>query len=360
MSVIFYAAFGKGISPEKIGGAEQGCIKTQCVLEKNRYKVIRLDKPVLNGNKLKYFIKVFFTWLKLIFLLLKNRKSVLHIAGFYRKVLYIEFLMIKTAKILGHKVIYEIRNGGMIEDYNKRNNFYHCCLAKTFASSNMILCQGKEYIPFVEKISGKASFWYPNYLMDTFLDERNRHKHLSDNIGLVFFGRIVPAKNIGVMISILHLLREKGICCHLDLIGGYSEEYYYELKGQMENNGLDDSSVKFWGRMTMEKFYPILQKDHFFVFPSTEEREGHSNSLTEAIGCGLVSVVSSAGFNRSIVGCDELVVDGTDPAKYAEIIYGIIKSNRFEKLSAAACERIEKNFTESIVSKKLLEVYNSL
>ena len=56
------------------------------------------------------------------------------------------------------------------------------------------------------------------------------------------------------------------------------------------------------GQQPFERICDELQKAHFFVFPSQEKMEGHSNSLTEAMTFGVVPIVSAAGFNASIVG----------------------------------------------------------
>lgn len=45
--------------------------------------------------------------------------------------------------------------------------------------------------------------------------------------------------------------------------------------------------------------------------------EGHSNSLTEAMTFGVVPVVSTAGFNASIVSNEELVVSDINPERYS-------------------------------------------
>ena len=69
---------------------------------------------------------------------------------------------------------------------------------------------------------------------------------------------------------------------------------------------------------------------------------------------GVVPVVSTAGFNASIVGNKELVVDSIDPMKYARVIESVIEKNVWSEYSLAVYRRIKENYTEDIVKKNIL------
>ena len=81
---------------------------------------------------------------------------------------------------------------------------------------------------------------------------------------------------------------------------------------------------------------------------------------TEAMGCGVVPVVSTAGFNRSICGDDSLVVESLDPMAYANIILNIVDNGKWEEHSRRAYDRVIDNYTAGIVSKKLIGYLKSL
>ena len=82
--------------------------------------------------------------------------------------------------------------------------------------------------------------------------------------------------------------------------------------------------------------------------------EGHSNSLTEAMTFGVVPVVSTAGFNASIVENKELVVDDINPRNYAKVIESVIEKNVWSEYSLNVYRRIKENYTEDIVKKNIL------
>ena len=88
--------------------------------------------------------------------------------------------------------------------------------------------------------------------------------------------------------------------------------------------------------------------------------EGHSNSLTEAMTFGVVPVVSTAGFNASIVGNEELVVSDINPKKYAEVIESVMKRNLWAEYSLKVYQRIKENYTEDIVRRAIIGAISSL
>ena len=69
---------------------------------------------------------------------------------------------------------------------------------------------------------------------------------------------------------------------------------------------------------------------------------------------GVVPVVSTAGFNASIVSNEELVVSDINPERYADVIESIIKRNVWAKYSLNVYKRIKENYTEDIVKKNIL------
>ena len=118
--------------------------------------------------------------------------------------------------------------------------------------------------------------------------------------------------------------------------------------------------MQILGQQPFERICEELQKAHFFVFPSQEKMEGHSNSLTEAMTFGVVPVVSTAGFNASIVSNEDLVVSDINPKRYADVIEAIIKRNVWAEYSLNVYKRIKENYTEDIVKKAIVEAVSGL
>jgi len=353
--IIFYAPLGESLPSDKIGGMELGCRKTIDVLQRAGFRVVSLKKPVRKASVISYAICIFVTWLKLLKLLATHRNAVLHVAGCYRELVYVEWLFVSTAKLLRHKTVYEIRNGGMIEEYERRGQLYKSCMLSLIRRSDSVLCQGVDYVHFIDEKLGKSSLYYPNYIQDTFM--KGYPKRNVVRCRLVYFGRIAPEKNVDVMLDICRILHGRGMALTLDLIGGYSETYRRMLDDKIRKSALADGCVRFWGRKDIETFLPYLRTCHFFLFPSQEPREGHSNSLTEAMGCGIVPVVSDAGFNRHVVDDDRLVIKKTEAVRYADVISDIWTCGEWESYSQRMYSRVAEHFTASCVSETLLAAY---
>lgn len=353
--IIFYAPTGKLVSLECIGGAEVGGMKTMQILREEGFRIILLEKPVRKNSVLSYMIRIFLTWMRLLKLLLVHRKATLHIVGCYRELMYVEWTFTMTAKVLGHKTVYDIRNGDMIKEYKKRGNLYKHGMLSLLKHCDSVLCQGINYVRFIENKLGKSALYYPNYIQDRFMDKGYPKRDMRQ-CRMVYFGRVVPAKNVDMMLETCRILHERGMSPTLDLIGGCSEAYKQELEGKISKAGIN-SHVRFWGRKEFDEFFPYLRTCHFFLFPSSEPREGHSNSLTEAMGCGIVPIASDAGFNQQVIDDDRLVIPVTEATSYADTISEIWASGEWETYSRKVYSRVSSHFTENRARKILAKAY---
>lgn len=355
--IIFYAPFGKGIPIESIGGGEAGCLKTKAIYEKDGIVVHRLDKPAISAGKLQYFLGLMVIPFKLVVLMLKYPHAPVHITGFYWKIAGYEWMLLKLCMLFGHKTIYELRNGTMVQSYKEGNARYRKTLKKLLLKPDVVLCQGQEYVDFIKEMWGVERSYYPNYIMDEYVGSNNTDR--PHPIKLIFFGRLVAPKRIDIIIDTLVLLRHAGYDATLDLIGGYNDDYKDELDKQIANAGVAPY-VTFHGRQRFDFIAQKLKSSHYFVFPSENRQEGHSNSLTEAMGCGVVPIVSPAGFNTSICGDAELVIEQMEAVRYAEKIIQIERAGKWEHYSNQVFQRVKTMYTSQVVGEKLLSYINPL
>lgn len=350
--IIFYAPLGKNTPPDKIGGAESGCLKTKAIYESAGFEVIVIDKPAMSKGKIRFLIEMSLVPLKLVSLIIKHGKSTpIHIVGFYTKIAFFEKILMDITHFFGNKVIYELRNGSMVYTYDEGSNRYRRTLKSLLLKPEIVLCQGQEYVDFIKEKWGIERQYYPNYIMDEFIQPNNIDR--GNQIKIIYFGRVTQSKNVDVIIKTLGLLLQYGLDARLDIIGGYSDEYKQKLDAIVRDLKVD-KHVFFYGRKNFDFIANKLRTSHYFVFPSTEKQEGHSNSLTEAMGCGVVPIVSKAGFNESICGCSDLVVDEIIAGKFADRIIDIEKNGKWRDYSIFVYDRILKNFTQSVVGKKLI------
>lgn len=349
--IIFYAPVGKNMPAHLIGGAEAGCQKTMATYSEAGINTIHINRPASRAGIVKYIIGMLSAPIKLSWQCITHPKAVVHIVGFYHRTVGQEKLMLAIGKILGHKVIYEPRNGSMVVSFNEGSEAYKKTLSYLLKKADVVLCQGIEYLKFIKDKFGIDRSYYPNYIMDEFVKSNDTNR--GEIIRLVYFGRVVPSKNIDVVIRSAALLKDSGLNVTLDIIGGYSNDYKEILDNIINDESLKDV-VTFYGRKPFSFIAEILRKSHYYIFPSSEINEGHSNSLTEAMGCGVVPVVSTAGFNESICGNPDLVVRNLKPESFADVIKEIERKGRWNEYSDFCHNRVLNNYTQSIVKKKLV------
>jgi len=359
MEVIFYAPLGRGIKESKIGGAEMGCRRTLRVYQDAGFDVYCVEKAVNNGPRVRYALSFARTYAELVAKMLAHPRAVVHIVGFYDKIIDMELLLVRTAKALHRKVAYEIRNGGMINVFHTRDDAYRRKQLEIFRLADGILCQGECFVDFIKEKLGKDTFYYPNFVDDELILPVEPQS-TDGEIRLVYFGRVVPSKNIDVVIRAASELMRVYPAVRLDIIGGVDADYQARLDQVVRESRLAPGAVRFHGRKSLEYIMGILRESHFFVFPSSEACEGHSNSLTEAMACGVVPVVSRVGFNASIVGDAGLIVDTLLPEDYAARMADILRSGRYPALAKAQQRRILDRFTRSLIAPRLTDYISRL
>lgn len=351
-TIIFYAPVGTGVPVHMLGGGEKGCRRTQEILTGAGYNLITVDKPVMGKGAKQYILMAIKAYLKIIKSLLANKNALLYVVGFYEKNVYLEWLILSTGEFLHHKTIYEARNGRLIKAYADYGKQYKRFMDSILKKADVIFAQGLEYIDFIKKFFGKQAVYTPNYVMNRSLLPYEGDRPL-ETIKLLYFGRVSESKNIDVIFKVAGELEYRGYKTETTIIGGYQKDYKKKLDELAEKLKL--YSVRFMGQQQFEVIRNELQRAHFFIFPSQEKMEGHSNSLTEAMTFGVVPVVSTAGFNASIVSKSELVVSDIDYKKYADVVERIVKDGTWREYSQYVYDRVKENYTEDRVRANILE-----
>lgn len=358
--VIFYAPFGEGLPDYKLGGAEKGAQRIYNILENEKLEIIKIKKPYLDYGIVNFIslqLKAIFLITKL---LITNRNILLYEVAFYGKNIYTEWLLGKIAKVTKNKFLYEPKNGSMISLYKSRTKIYRFFMKSTLKSADAIFAQGVEYIEFIDYLIKKEAIFVPNYVEDDKIINFSKSNKIFEPIRLIYVGRISESKNVDISIEILNDLISKGIDAHLDIIGGYHRDYKKILDNLIQEKKLDNR-VFFHGRRDFKYIRKYLIDSHFFLFPSTEEDEGQSNSLTEAMTFGVVPVASSNGFSRGVINNQELIIsDAKSYADYSLVIDKIIKTKRWKTLSDDVIRRIEENYSESIVKSSVKKAVDEL
>jgi glycosyltransferase involved in cell wall biosynthesis len=295
--------------------------------------------------------------LKLMALGLNNPAASIHVSGFYGHLIYIEWLFVFTAKLINRNVVYELRAGGVDTLFRDRGLIYRAFFKSTVTSAKSVLCQGKNYLNFLEENFKVKAYYYPNFVSSKLIFfTTNENRDQAKNLILIYFGRIHPKKNIELTIDVLSILIREGINAQLFCIGEGESEYLNFLMAAVKNKQVSDQCY-FLAPLTKFDLFKYVKNAHFFIFPTRELREGHSNSLTEAMSFGVVPIASNCGFNETIINDPRLIISEQNPEKYAFIIKSIWLTGRWTDFSAEMRKRVLENYTEKAIKNVIINVH---
>jgi glycosyltransferase involved in cell wall biosynthesis len=168
---------------------------------------------------------------------------------------------------------------------------------------------------------------------------------------VVYAGRLVPEKRVDHLLKIWDEVRLKFPETHLLILGEGSEES--RLRG-MNVNG-----VQFTGQVDDAGRY--LQAADLFVLPSSTE--GLSNSMLEAMSCGLAVLATTVGGAPDVIAHNVsgylIPPDDVDALQRELETLLADRSLRF-RLGAAARNRIVADFSLDSVAGKLASLYHRL
>lgn len=358
--IYFYGALAKeGQLPH--GGGQVGNAKTIKLYKRLGIDLVVIPKYFSPENKwLLPFVVLAncFDFFKE--LLWGNRSgNLVHVSGFYGAVIWHEWLLVLTSKMLGYQTIYEMRGGGAQGYYSDMGGAYRWAFKSTLRLANHVFTQGEENIPLIKKCCSTPIYYHPNYVEVEYL-KYGREKNIGDVINLVYFGRLFEQKRIDLVVLTLKEIVDLDMKATLELIGAFeSVEYENGIRKLIAAWGLSDI-VTIVPKCNHKELAMRLADKHFFLFPSETPREGQSNALTEAMAFGVVPISADAGFSRSLIGVDELVFQVYTPIKAATKMLDIIDSKLWSGYSVFVSQRVCKQFSEDNQLRRLKEYLNQI
>jgi glycosyltransferase involved in cell wall biosynthesis len=177
-----------------------------------------------------------------------------------------------------------------------------------------------------------------------------------DGTIVIFGGRFEPEKRLDQLLDVWKRIRSRDENAWLVLAGSGSEE---KRLREMAGEG-----VIFPG--AVEDFVPYLQSSDIFILPSATE--GLSNSLLEAMACGLPPVATNVGGAPDTVthGDEGLLISPDAPAELEDALTTLLgDAGLRERVGIAARKKIEVKYSlEAVVTgldalyAKMLQVKN--
>ncbi|MEJ5990725.1 glycosyltransferase family 4 protein [Ramlibacter sp. PS3R-8] len=286
--------------------------------------------------------------------LLRERGSRLHVTSFYGNSIYLEAVYVAAALCLRRQTVLELRAGGVVEFYQQGHWIYRAVFRFAVSRAHSVLVQGSRYLDFLRKLIPHAKIYhYPNFLLNSEFIQRAEQGLPRPPLRLIYFGRISAAKNIEFILEICTRLNVDFTC---DIIGSGSPDYIAHVRGLIATSQLG-GRVRVLPPADRPALQELLSHQHFFLFPTREPREGHSNALNEAMAAGVVPVASNFGFNEEVLGNSSLIVRDWSPDAYAAVIESIWMSGDWVRVSEELRRKARSEFSEGTAQKILSAAY---
>jgi len=185
--------------------------------------------------------------------------------------------------------------------------------------------------------------------VDTEEFKPNKENIIQDKIKLISTGRLIARKGYQYLIPALKNMKD----FELTLVG--DGDMREELEQIANKNNV---KVKFVGSVDHHKIVEYLQNSNIFILPSLNE--GMSNSILEAMACGLPVVTTNTGGSKCLVQDNGFIIK----AKNSESIK--IALAKYQKNTDLILKHSKKSRDIALsmgwkkVTKRYLEIYNEL
>lgn len=273
-----------------------------------------------------------------------------------------ELFLTKMVRLLGYPAMEYLKGGQVMDMYPAGNEKHKAMFKKNMDLQSLAMFEGEASMNLAASVSDTKMLYFPNYIFDEKIPDVCPKKPESE-IGLCYFGRISPDKNVHIGIEAFNILCERhpDWNLHYTIVGGKgkSAAYVEKVEKMISESPYKDKITRV-GNSPQEYLIQMMQSHHIFLFPSKEPCEGHSNALNEAMSQGLVPVVSDYHFNRAIVNDDRCIVPSFNPVDYADKIESLILNEVIKELSEKMWLRVKKHFAYSKVNKTICETIKNL
>lgn len=361
--VFVFGNMGKLDKLPKSGG-QSSARRVMQGFEKEGLKIIpiRRHRAELQSKVGHIFEVGYFAFYDLIKMILKmllgsRRKSAFMQMTYAGALVPYEFILSFVAKLLGYKCI-EYLQGGLVMDTFPRGGGVHKWLfKKNIEMQSLVLFEGFDALKLTESVTKKTKLvYFPSYVFDEKIPVCPPVKPQNE-VNFCFFGRLNESKNVLVSIEIFNLFcsRHPELQTSFTLVGGGDNADYLKKISEAINTSPYRNSIHLFGNSPYEFLVQMMQKQHFYLFPTKEKAEGHSNALNEAMSQGVIPIASDYHFNKTVIGEDFLVVKGYDPKNYVDAIECVLNGLDASSLSVKLWNRVKNDFAYSRVNHDVCE-----
>lgn len=174
-------------------------------------------------------------------------------------------------------------------------------------------------------------------------------EHISKKLTLISTGRLIERKGYQYLIEALQGFRN----FHLVLIGDGNCQEMLAQKAKEHQ-----VEVSFLGKQPHQEIANHLRKADIFVLPSLNE--GMSNSLLEAMACGLAVIVTDVGGSGELVKDCGFIVEKASVKSLKEALQKYTAQPALIKEHGLQSRKVAEQMSWTNVSQEYLEVYKQV
>jgi len=331
----------------------------------NGVNIIGIKKPT------NIFIRFFYTIFKVFILAVKQDAQIYHI----HDAEMVPFGIV--LRILGKKVIYDIHE-----------NTYDDILLKPWLSRplrlivakcyNLLLFIGAKFLHYIVVVAD------PKFLIKFFVNEHEctiiqnfaNSDELSDFVledraalpgnHLFYVGMIRDMYyNIDPVIEAIYMLKQKGIVCHLHLIGYFGSKTNHSLETVACYSEVKDQ-INYYGFLDMNAAYKIAMQCKIGLCIKDQPESmlvSHERKLFEYMAVGLPSIFCNSSIYKEVntqwqIGIGVQLKNSEEIAKAIETL--LTNPNELNKLAINNVRAAQMHFNWHLESTKLLGLYHQL
>jgi glycosyltransferase involved in cell wall biosynthesis len=174
----------------------------------------------------------------------------------------------------------------------------------------------------------------------------------SNAFNIICVSRLVKRKRIDLVIKAVAALENKDL--KLTIIGTGKEKH--SLSSLVDKLGVNNQVV-FLHNVAHHKIVEHYQQSDLFVLPSLSE--GMSNSLLEALSCGLPVIVSQTGGVKELVKENGIVLKTATPGSLKKAIVDLYQNKEKQKRMGRASRKIAKQYSWGKSADQYLKIYQN-
>ncbi len=177
-----------------------------------------------------------------------------------------------------------------------------------------------------------------------------KNKKSSKKLRIICVARLIKRKGINYLLRALGGLKNKDFT--LTLIGdGKEKENLKELAKKLKI----EKKVKFLGSIPHQKIVKYYQENELFVFPSLNE--GMSNTILEAMACGLPIITTNVGGAKELVKNNGIIVKPRSSNQIKKAILEYLNNKDLIKIHSQASRQIAEKMSWEKVAKSYQKIY---